>query len=850
MVDFMWWRKGSRKRPSGKRASDRRRQRRIDSDTRQLTCALGSVTDLSLAGMRVCATQKPPLKVGQKLEFAVQTDHHYLVVQGRIIWRRRQGVDRHDFGVQFLHVDPKVALQLVTLACYGRLPGDPPHPEADQADGEVPDLYVILGLARTATSDQIRAAYHALARRFHPDANREEGADSRFMLIAEAYKVLRQNESRAAYDHLLGPVPEQAPFEVETGAAAETTPLRTVGGTVAPSVPPWIDNPTVSSDVASRPARDAPPHMVAMAMAEMKTAAAPSRFAVPKAAHCPPVSWPVSPHEPMLPTVGETPEPMVSLVFPVTAPPNATRWVFLPVAIVARWRCDAEQPAAIAQTWPQERAHLWPGQSGSLVSMAVVWSLRLPRVLLAWMPTVAPLATCCARVPSVPADEVLPGADLENCPLFFAVTLEVVGTVPGLVSPGNAAAVAWPLDPGVSAITDTSRFLVAVTPGVALPAVSPSPSRVKEVAPLLTTASTSAAGFPVATVAWTAASRGTSTKPHYDAEAMASFYAEMRRRASAPPKVIPPFDDVDPVTVTSTFAKTPVTPFFGDTDAASPQAGDDPGFDASANLPPPIRSMDDADRLAIVSATAGQHVPADAGSDDRGYGDPCQAQWRGNAPAAEPLRSDPSPPAVALRTDSAISRWTDPVAWQVVEGLLRPVRDRATGVGENQGQACRPVVGRNGQEPSATGVHHRPVVAPSVTTAHAPAHPAIIPLASPATDEPIRLSLPAAEFPAKVEDWSLWPERAVLSEPSSAQVTSRVTGLHSVSTDPLTHRTSADPLLENMAMVFGPGDPSGDPDKADPDDQVAVDKSKRRKPRSTGLPGWLSRFKGRGADHR
>lgn len=821
MVDFMWWRKGLRKRPRGKRARDRRRQRRIDSDTRQLTCALGSIADLSLAGMRVSATQKPPLKVGQKLEFAVQAGRHYLVVQGRIIWRRRQGADRHDFGVQFVHIDPKVAVQLVTLACYGRLPGDLPHPEADPADGDVPDLYGILGLPRTATADQIRAAYHALARRFHPDANREEGADSRFMLIAEAYKVLRQNESRDAYDRLLGPAPEQVPFEVETGVAAETTPSGTGDDAVVPSEPPWISGPSIATVAASIgtlrpqpvppavswPPPEAPPSaagakregqatvvrfaadtMPAFSLAWVPAgssdvasrpvrAAAAGMIAVSKASHCPSVSWAVSLDEPMLPTVGEIPEPMASLLFPVTAPPTATRWAFLPVAIAARRQCDTANPVAILHTWPQGRAHLWPGQSGSDASMAVAWSLQLPRVLLAWR-----------------------------------------------------------LDPGVSTIDDTSRFLVAATPGAVPLAVSTLPCRVQEFAPLLATVSTSGAGATVATVAWTAASRRTSTKPHYDAEAMASFYAEIRRRASAPPEVVAAFDDVDPVTVPPTFAEPPVTPFFGDTGDAPPQADEDPGFDA--------------DRLAVGSATADQHASADAGSDHRGGGDPRQAQWRGQTPAVEPLRSDPSLLAAAGRTDFALARWTDPVAWKAVERLFRSVRDPAADVGENQKRACRPVVGRSGQEPFAISVHHRPVVATSVTIAHAPAHPAIIPLAFPATDEPTRLSLPAAEFPAKVENWSPWSERTVLPKPSSTPVTRRVTGLHAAAADPLTHRIPEDPLLENMALVFGPGGPSGDLGKADADDPVAVDKSKHRKPRFAGPVGWLSRFKGRGADHR
>ncbi|HEX6024769.1 MAG TPA: DnaJ domain-containing protein, partial [Solirubrobacter sp.] len=64
------------------------------------------------------------------------------------------------------------------------------------------DYYEILGVARDASQEEIRAAYRRLARRYHPDVNKEPGAEDRFKEISEAYEVLRDPEKRERYDRL------------------------------------------------------------------------------------------------------------------------------------------------------------------------------------------------------------------------------------------------------------------------------------------------------------------------------------------------------------------------------------------------------------------------------------------------------------------------------------------------------------------------------------------------------------------------------------------------------------------------------------------------------------------------
>lgn len=63
------------------------------------------------------------------------------------------------------------------------------------------DYYADLGVARTATVEEISSAFRKLAARYHPDRNPgNKSAEEQFKRIAEAYNVLRDPKSRAAYD--------------------------------------------------------------------------------------------------------------------------------------------------------------------------------------------------------------------------------------------------------------------------------------------------------------------------------------------------------------------------------------------------------------------------------------------------------------------------------------------------------------------------------------------------------------------------------------------------------------------------------------------------------------------------
>lgn len=62
------------------------------------------------------------------------------------------------------------------------------------------DYYDILGVSRSATKDQIKDAYRTLALKFHPDRNKDSGAEDRFKEISEAYAVLSDDQKRSTYD--------------------------------------------------------------------------------------------------------------------------------------------------------------------------------------------------------------------------------------------------------------------------------------------------------------------------------------------------------------------------------------------------------------------------------------------------------------------------------------------------------------------------------------------------------------------------------------------------------------------------------------------------------------------------
>lgn len=62
------------------------------------------------------------------------------------------------------------------------------------------DYYEVLGIDKNAGDDKIKKAFRKLAFKYHPDHNRDDGAEAKFKELNEAYEVLSDTDKRAAYD--------------------------------------------------------------------------------------------------------------------------------------------------------------------------------------------------------------------------------------------------------------------------------------------------------------------------------------------------------------------------------------------------------------------------------------------------------------------------------------------------------------------------------------------------------------------------------------------------------------------------------------------------------------------------
>ena len=111
-------------------------------------------------------------------------------------------------------------LVLITMAKAGE------ENVVDFLDEEVPDFYKELGIARTATTKEIKKAFRKLAVSFHPDKNKEEGAEERFKALNEANEVLANEDLRKLYDAELSKYEEwlDATLKPEEFLLEETDP--------------------------------------------------------------------------------------------------------------------------------------------------------------------------------------------------------------------------------------------------------------------------------------------------------------------------------------------------------------------------------------------------------------------------------------------------------------------------------------------------------------------------------------------------------------------------------------------------------------------------------------------------
>ena len=83
------------------------------------------------------------------------------------------------------------------------------------------DYYDLLGVGRDADADTLKRAYRSKARKFHPDINKEPGAEDRFKEIGRAYEVLSDPQTRARYDQF---------GEAGLGGAAGAPDMGDMGG--------------------------------------------------------------------------------------------------------------------------------------------------------------------------------------------------------------------------------------------------------------------------------------------------------------------------------------------------------------------------------------------------------------------------------------------------------------------------------------------------------------------------------------------------------------------------------------------------------------------------------------------
>jgi len=179
---------------------DRRVKQRFDTHS-SLNCPLGELVDLSVSGMKVMCLKKP--MTGGVLRFNIGNGSQRLPVAGRVVRVRRVGMKRFEAGVMFVDITPAKAKAIEALAKFGFIGGssDPfSMNNTKKPRASVADLYGILGVRRDASDEQIRHAFHELARKHHPDISHNAESAKAFQACHDAYVTLKDRKSRQAYD--------------------------------------------------------------------------------------------------------------------------------------------------------------------------------------------------------------------------------------------------------------------------------------------------------------------------------------------------------------------------------------------------------------------------------------------------------------------------------------------------------------------------------------------------------------------------------------------------------------------------------------------------------------------------
>lgn len=176
-------------------------------ETAVVSCALGPIVDISRTGLSVRVQRMMSLSEGTETDLELSAPTDAMMVRVRVVRTRALGGGRFEIALEFVGMSEEERTAVENLARHGKRRGVGAF--ANEARREkliqalrMPDYYAALGVRPAATLDEVRAAYRALARKYHPDVCREEGAQQRFCLISDAHETLGEQDKRAVYDAL------------------------------------------------------------------------------------------------------------------------------------------------------------------------------------------------------------------------------------------------------------------------------------------------------------------------------------------------------------------------------------------------------------------------------------------------------------------------------------------------------------------------------------------------------------------------------------------------------------------------------------------------------------------------
>lgn len=173
--------------------------------TAVVSCAMGPIVDISRSGMSVRVQRAMGLSVGTAMEIELCAPTDCMTVRTRVVRVRPTGGGRYEIAMEFVGMTEEERTALENLARHGKRRASGVFISEEKREKliealRMPDYYQVLGVSQQTSVEEIHKAYRELARKYHPDVCREQGAQERFCLINDAHDTLAKPEKRVAYD--------------------------------------------------------------------------------------------------------------------------------------------------------------------------------------------------------------------------------------------------------------------------------------------------------------------------------------------------------------------------------------------------------------------------------------------------------------------------------------------------------------------------------------------------------------------------------------------------------------------------------------------------------------------------